>query len=212
MRVDQTRRMVVVTVPLRCREIDAEHFVRKHLEWARERLARAPSIVDFVPGATVPLRGVGHTIVHSGDRSRGRVVEPAMENGATLLRINGRAEYVPRRVKDWLVGEACSDLDRAVQRYCATLGLRARALTIRDQGSRWGSCSSNKTLSFSWRLIMAPPRVLDYVAAHEVAHLAEMNHGPRFWALIKRAMPEMEEARGWLRQNGAELHRYAPRN
>ena len=88
------------------------------------------------------------------------------------------------------------------------MGTRFRKLNVRDQKSRWGSCSSNGSLSFSWRLIMAPPHVLDYVAAHEVAHLREMNHGPRFWALVAKTMPQCDESKRWLRTFGNELHRY----
>ena len=99
-------------------------------------------------------------------------------------------------------------LSERVQWHAENLGLRPRRVTIRDQVSRWGSCSSARVLSFSWRLILAPAFVLDYVAAHEVAHLKEMNHGPRFWAAVKRTFPRMDEARRWLRRHGAELHRY----
>ena len=88
------------------------------------------------------------------------------------------------------------------------LGLKPRRVVVRDQTSRWGSCSTARVLSFSWRLIFAPPFVLDYVAAHEVAHLKEMNHGPRFWALVRKTNPRMDEARRWLKRHGAELHRY----
>ena len=86
--------------------------------------------------------------------------------------------------------------------------LRPKRLTVRDQTSRWGSCSSTGALSFSWRLILAPPLILDYVAAHEVAHLAEMNHGPRFWALCRKTMPRTDEAKTWLQVYGIDLHRY----
>ena len=81
---------------------------------------------------------------------------------------------------------------------------------MRDQKSRWGSCTSDGQLSFSWRLILAPSYVLDYVTAHEVAHLVEMNHGARFWRLVDRAVPRLEAARQWLHDHGAELHRYGP--
>src|SRR5690606_2528149 len=102
------------------------------------------------------------------------------------------------------------DLDAAVLRHAGNLGLRPKRIAVRDQTSRWGSCSTTGLLSFSWRLILAPPLVLDYVAAHEVAHLAEMNHGPRFWALVKKSMPRMEEAKEWLRVYGMDLHRFGP--
>ncbi len=96
----------------------------------------------------------------------------------------------------------------SVTRHARTLGLKPVRIAVKDQASRWGSCSTTGVLSFSWRLILAPPAILDYVAAHEVAHLAEMNHGPRFWALVKRTVPQLDEARRWLHIYGMDLHRY----
>ena len=104
--------------------------------------------------------------------------------------------------------QARTDLDACVSRHSKTLGVKARSISLRDQTSRWGSCTAGGLLSFSWRLIMAPAHVLDYVAAHEVAHLVEMNHGPRFWKHVARCMPRLEEAKRWLRSHGADLHRY----
>ena len=115
---------------------------------------------------------------------------------------------LPRRLRDWLTTEARRDIVERVNRHAANLGLHAGRVTVRDQKSRWGSCSTTGALSFSWRLIMAPSFVLDYVAAHEVAHLAEINHGPRFWALVARTMPQTEEAKRWLLTFGSDLHRY----
>ena len=104
--------------------------------------------------------------------------------------------------------QARADLDICVTRHSKTLGVKARSISLRDQTSRWGSCTAGGLLSFSWRLVMAPAHVLDYVAAHEVAHLIEMNHGPRFWKHVARCMPRLEEAKRWLRSHGADLHRY----
>ena len=90
----------------------------------------------------------------------------------------------------------------------ARLGLTVRRVTVRDQSSRWGSCSTTGMLSFSWRLILAPSQVLDYLAAHEVAHLVEMNHSAKFWRLVQRICPDHESAKAWLDIHGADLHRY----
>ncbi|MEL7543611.1 MAG: M48 family metallopeptidase, partial [Pseudomonadota bacterium] len=100
------------------------------------------------------------------------------------------------------------DLTERVAFHAARLGLTPKRITVRDQSSRWGSCSTTGALSFSWRLVLAPPNVLDYVAAHEVAHLREMNHSHRFWNLVRQTMPEMDAAKAWLRENGAHLHAY----
>src|SRR4029078_2556337 len=100
--------------------------------------------------------------------------------------LTGGCQHRERRLKNWMFEEARRDLDVAVRFHAAALGLKPRRIAVRDHTSRWGSCSTTGVLSFSCRLVMAPPRILDYVAAHEVAHLAEMNHGPHFWALVKK--------------------------
>jgi predicted metal-dependent hydrolase len=107
---------------------------------------------------------------------------------------------------DWLKREARRDLEAAVARHVAALGKQPFALRVGDAKSRWGSCSARRVLTFSWRLILAPPHVLDYLAAHEVAHLAEMNHGARFWALVRQLDPKHEAARTWLKRHGGDLH------
>jgi predicted metal-dependent hydrolase len=124
------------------------------------------------------------------------------------LIVSGRVEHASRRLKDWLLEQARADLDASVTHHSKSLGVKARSISLRDQTSRWGSCTAGGLLSFSWRLIMAPAHVLDYVAAHEVAHLLEMNHGPRFWKHVARSMPRLEDAKRWLRSHGADLHRY----
>jgi predicted metal-dependent hydrolase len=115
---------------------------------------------------------------------------------------------VSRRIGDFLKREARRDLEAASRRYAAELGVAARRVTVRDQSSRWGSCSTAGALSYSWRLILAPPFVLDYLAAHEVAHLVEMNHSRRFWRVVERICPAAHAAKVWLDANGPDLHRY----
>src|SRR5437870_2572055 len=104
--------------------------------------------------------------------------------------------------------EAQRDLEAASRRYAAELGVAIKRICVRDQSSRWGSCSNTGVLSFSWRLILAPSFVLDYLAAHEVCHLVELNHSARFWRLVKRLYPDVERAKMWLDVHGTDLHRY----
>src|ERR1700716_1224215 len=118
------------------------------------------------------------------------------------------SEPIERRVHDYLKREARRDLHKAAQWYAPALGVRVKRLSIRDQSSRWGSCTSAGSLSFSWRLILAPPYVLDYLAAHEVAHLVEMNHSARFWRVVARMCGNVERAKAWLDTSGNDLHRY----
>jgi hypothetical protein len=209
LRVSKTRRAVVVTVPAECRMDEAGRFLRSHIDWVRDRLGRVPEPVPFADGAKVPVRGRMHRIRFAG-AVPGMAVVSTEEyvGGMPRLAIAGRVEHAARRLKDWLADEARTDLDARVTWHARRLGVRVRRIGLRDQTTRWGSCSASGLLSFSWRLVLAPPFVLDYVAAHEVAHLLEMNHGPRFWKLVAKAVPRLEEAKEWLRNEGSELHRY----
>jgi predicted metal-dependent hydrolase len=127
--------------------------------------------------------------------------------GETLC-VAGDTRHLARRVRDFLKREAKRDLEAASRRHALALGLAPRRVVVRDQTSRWGSCSSTGVLSYSWRLILAPPHVLDYLAAHEVAHLKEMNHSPRFWRLVDQLDPQWQRAKAWLDAHGTQLHRY----
>jgi predicted metal-dependent hydrolase len=122
--------------------------------------------------------------------------------------VAGAPEHLPRRVRDYLKREAKRELEAASRRYAAMLGVTVKRVAVRDQTSRWGSCTSDGVLSYSWRLILAPSHVLDYLAAHEVAHLVEMNHSRAFWRAVARICPEWERAKGWLSAHGTALHRY----
>ncbi len=208
LRVSRTRRAVIVTLPLQCNLDEAGTFVHRNIVWVRERLAALPEPVPFAEGAIVPLRGTKHRIVLRGRQRGERTVKEVAGTSFPELQVAGDAEHAARRLSDWLIEEARRDLDVSVTRHARTLGLKPVRIAVKDQASRWGSCSTTGVLSFSWRLILAPPAILDYVAAHEVAHLAEMNHGPRFWALVKRTVPQLDEARRWLHIYGMDLHRY----
>ncbi|MEM8685964.1 MAG: SprT family zinc-dependent metalloprotease [Pseudomonadota bacterium] len=200
---------IVLTVPPGTTQREALNFAVSQSAWIAARLKRTPDKVDFADGVEVPFRGEMHEIRHQPmPRRTVWCANPVGGGGVPLLCVSGRIEHLPRRLKDWLKAQARADLSAASERYAAAMGLRYSRLSIRDQSSRWGSCSSTGALSYSWRLVMAPPDVLDYVAAHEVAHLAEMNHGPAFWALVKQHCPHTKTAKHWLKQNGRGLHRY----
>ena len=235
LRVSQVRREVVLTIPPGGSLLEAGKFVGQHMDWVRQRLEALPAQVDLVDGARILYRGEPHLIEMLGPTRHQRIAwcEGARAARAALkdlveaaspsrkarvalpdkllpkLCVSGHPEHAPRRLRDWLIKQAHEELSKRVAVHTSNLGLKASRVTVRDQTSRWGSCSSARVLSFSWRLILAPSFVLDYVAAHEVAHLKEMNHGPRFWALVRKTMPRMDDARRWLKKHGAELHRYA---
>jgi len=195
----------VLTVPGGGNLARAERFARQHVDWLLERLEKRPEHIALRPGDLVPLRGCDHRIAATG-KLRG-LVQTRTTDMPELL-VPGAEDHIPRKLTTWLKAEAKADLVRAAHHHAGRIGKDIAGLTVRDTKSRWGSCASTGKLSFSWRLILAPPEVLDYVAAHEVAHLREMNHSARFWRLCEELAPQTPEARKWLKENGARLHGY----
>lgn len=212
LRVRFAARDAVLTMPQRASLRDARDFAERHAAWIAARLDRLPATIPFAHGSIVPLRGVDHMLLHVPDR-RGTVWTEERDDVESryALCVAGRAEHVHRRVQDHLKREARRDLENAVARHASTLGLPPRGVGLRDPVSRWGSCSATGSLNFSWRLVMAPPYVLDYLAAHEVAHLVHLDHSPRFWSLARRLCADTDRAEAWLSANGAHLHKYGAR-
>ncbi len=208
LRLSKTDQRAVVTVPKGLRRAAIEDFVASRADWIAERLRDAAPIVVARDGAIIPLRGVDHVLRHHPDKRGAARLSDRMP--ATLI-VPGPEESLDRKAKDWLKREARGDFEQAVAIHADALDVVPGRITVRDTRSRWGSCAESGALSFSWRLIMAPPHVLAYVAAHEVAHLVEMNHGPAFWTLVERLDPDMDRAKTWLKTNGSDLHRVLPR-
>ena len=207
LRITAATREVILTIPPRGTLKEAHAFAQQHGAWIAARLHRLPEAVAFAEGTVFPLRGVPHRIAHRSG-IRGTAWIEADADGGPLLCVAGAAPHVARRVGDFLRREARRDLEAASRKFAAELGVQAQRVTMRDQASRWGSCSTAGALSYSWRLILAPTFVLDYLAAHEVAHLVEMNHSARFWRLVARVCPDHERAKVWLDVHGSDLHRY----
>ena len=207
LRIDAASRDVVLTIPPRGSLKEAREFAQKHGAWIAARLKRLPQAMPFADGIVVPFRGISHRIEHRRN-ARGTVWTVTAGDGERLLCVAGGAPHVNRRVGDFLKREAQRELEVACRRYAQALGVTFKRVSVRDQSSRWGSCSNTGVLSFSWQLILAPTFVLDYLAAHEVAHLVELNHSPRFWRLLKRLNPDCDRAKVWLNSHGADLHRY----
>jgi predicted metal-dependent hydrolase len=207
LRIHSATREVVLTMPPRGSLKEARAFAQKHGGWIAARLGRLPEPAPFAHGTVLPLRGIDHRIVHRRER-RGTVWIEIGEAGERLLCVAGAEPHVARRISDFLKREARSDLEAASRLAAERLGVTLKRVSIRDQSSRWGSCSTTGVLSYSWRLIFAPSFVLDYLAAHEIAHLEEMNHSRRFWRLVERICPHVARAKAWLDAHGSELHRY----
>ena len=204
LRVAGPGRPPILTMPQRGTLAEAHRFLERHSGWLTRQIDRLPPAIPIADGWPVPLRGELHTVRHTPGR-RGAVSVGEDENGPALF-VSGEAAHLRRRVIDFLKREARRDIEAAVARHAARLEVKPKAIRYRDQITRWGSCTTTGHLSFSWRLIMAPPLVLDYLAAHEVAHLSEMNHSRRFWQLCKSLSPQSDIARAWLAAQGPALH------
>jgi predicted metal-dependent hydrolase len=201
LRLDERRREAVAVAPSNRQIKDAAAFAAERVEWISTRLQHLPETVKFEEAEFIQFRGEPCQLTANGE---GRL--PKMWPGEPkLLSAPGDPEGLPLRVTRYLKKQAKADLTRAVIRHCETLGVEYKAISVKDTRSRWGSCTSDGQLSFSWRLIMAPPKVLDYVAAHECAHLLEMNHSPKFWAHVAKCTPDWKRQRAWLRTHGAGL-------
>ncbi|MCB1476369.1 MAG: M48 family metallopeptidase [Rhodobiaceae bacterium] len=210
LRLGQKGDAFVLTLPVRGREGDAIHFAERHRGWMETRLDRLPAQVAFAAGESIPLRGVEHRLeARGGLRGLVRVL-PESADGP-VISVPGAPEHFSRKLTDFLKAEARRDLTRSAAAYCAAIGVEERRIALRDPATRWGSCSTSGTISFSWRLIMAPPDVLDYLAAHEVAHIAHMNHGAGFWRLVRQICPHTDNAERWLKRHGRDLHAYGPK-
>ncbi len=212
LRVRAATRDIILTMPPRAGLRQAQEFAQKHAEWIAQRLARLPERLPFHPGAKIFLRGVEHLLRHCPDAGAGGERRGAawldQSDGLPALCAGGDPAHFERRIADFLRREARRDLELAVRRHAAVAGRAPISLSLRDTASRWGSCSAKGALNFSWRLIMAPPFVLDYLAAHETAHLRHHDHSEQFWALTKSLCPQTAKAEAWLKAYGAKLHRY----
>lgn len=203
LRIEPGGRALRMTVPRGLHHRDVDDFLKRHHGWLLERMARYGDTGLLQSGGSVEIRGVRHRIEHTGSL-RG-LTETMVRDGSAILWVSGPEENIAKRVATYLRKEARKDLEALVHTHAAAIGKPVKSITLKDTRSRWGSCSWQGNLSFSWRIVMAPPEVIDYLAAHEVAHLQEMNHGPQFWALCKRLCPQTDEARAWLKQNGSRL-------
>ncbi|MGH7121116.1 MAG: M48 family metallopeptidase [Acetobacteraceae bacterium] len=201
LRIEPKAGTVVVTLPPRAGRKAGLALLAEHAGWVAASIAALPGAIPFAPGAVVPLAGVDHRICHSPEARRGAWLAPG------LICVCGEPAFLARRVRDLLRDEAQRRLSALAEEKARRIGLKPRRVRIRDTRSRWGSCGSDGSLAFSWRLVMAPPFVQDYVAAHEVAHLRHMNHGPRFWALVRELTPYTEAAITWLHDQGTRLVR-----
>lgn len=195
---DSVRLVMPYRVPLS----EGLDFIESRHDWLLSHMNRLPPRIVFEDGVWVPLLGELHQVRHAPQARRGVWIE----NGE--IHVSGTSEHFARRLSDFLKERARHEIARIAREKAGSVNARVGRLSLKDTKGRWGSCTPYGDLSFSWRLVLAPPFVLDYVVAHEVAHIKELNHGPRFWRLVAALTPHMAEAKTWLRRHGAGLHRY----
>ncbi len=202
LRLDRDGEGAIITLPNRVSRAEAQRFALKSSGWIEKQLANSPAKTKITDGGIIHLRGEPLNVSFTG-RARGVVLHDV---AAHTLHVPGLEAHAGRRLFEWLKSQAHHDLAAASAKYARTMETRIASVTVRDQKSRWGSCTSSGALSYSWRLILAPTYVLDYVAAHEVAHCLEMNHGPKFWRLVLTHCPHTRKAKDWLKKHGKDLH------
>ena len=202
LRLDKSSGGAVLVIPHGASREQALAFARSKLDWLDRHLTRLPARQPIRPGTTLPVRGAPVLIRHDSRWPR----MPALVDGQ--LRVGGPEDMVSRRLGRWLKEQAGYDLAKPVDRYAEALGVQVARISIQDKRRQWGSARRVRNLSFSWRLILAPSFVLDYLAAHEVAHLREMNHSPRFWALVDGVCRHRQQAEAWLSRHGPGLYAY----
>lgn len=202
LRIDPAGDAVELVLPRGVSLREGLRFAEEKSGWILTCLARQTPAVPFRPGAVIPFLGVEHVVEHRAE-ARGGVWREAGR-----IFVSGEAEFLPRRLRDWLKRQAERLIAERVLAKAALLGRPVRRISLRDTRSRWGSCARDGKLNFSWRLVLAPEAVLDYVIAHEVAHLVHHHHGKRFWRLVGKLTPDAGAARAWLRRHGDRLLRY----
>ena len=200
LRVSQADGKVTLSLPTRAREAEALAFAASQEGWIRSALARMPAAERVGIGSVIPVEGRLLRLA----QGQGRSVQVM---GDSLL-VPGDPLRAGPRVAAYLKVIARDRLVVASDRYATQIGRQVAQLALRDTRSRWGSCTATGALMYSWRLVMAPPSVLDYVAAHEVAHMVEMNHSDRFWAVVARLYPGWQEERAWLKRQGGALQAF----
>ncbi len=205
LKVDPVAGEIVVTAPSKRALPEAIRFANERIDWIAGQMSEHLRGRPFAPGMRVPFTGVEHMIICDPDSRRAVRREDAF---FPTIRVGGHPEHLNRRVSDWLKREARQRLTERVDIHCDKLGKKRSRISIKDTRTRWGSCSSDGVLSFSWRLILAPFEILDYVAAHECAHLVHMNHSPAFWRLVRTLGVDARAAADWLESEGPRLFTY----
>lgn len=202
LRIDAKKRIPVLTVPRFCSRRQALDFVKSQKNWIEEHLKKLPEQKWFEDGEVITLAGEPLVIRHCSDMRSGVVIEDGW------LKVSGDKAFLSRRVRDFIKEQAYCFLSELSVRKAKKISCKVNRIVIKDAKSRWGSCSSLNNINYSWRIMLAPVKVIDYLVAHEVAHLRHHNHSDEFWCCVENLADDADFGRQWLKKNGAELNRY----
>lgn len=210
LKIDSKAREVIATAPSARQLAEALRFAEAREDWILARLAALPAPRPFHPGAVITLAGAPCRLERAAMRIKARLIPATGDEPARLL-ASGEGEVFARAVERALRAEALRVLSERTQAHAIALAQPLPQIAVADARGRWGSCKpahrgEAARIRYNWRLILAPPWVLDYVAAHECAHLIEANHSPAYWAVVRQIYPEFAKARAWLRRHGEALH------
>lgn len=199
---------VTVTLPKGIPQREAEHFIREHADWVLVQMEKTAKLVkpSSLPADVILWHGVATQMQRIEEPGRKAHMKAETANGRLLIFLPAGSKISTRNAAEsWLRAESRAEIEQVVIEQARRMGARPKAVSIRDQRTRWGSCSNNGNLSFNWRLVMAPPAVMQYVVIHELAHLFEPNHSKDFWAVVAKYFPDYKKARSWLRKNSPAL-------
>jgi len=208
LRIEAGGKGIKVTVPPATDKSEVMRFVERYRGWIESRVQRLPPPQEtpmLRAGASIPIFGIPHEIIHSEGRGTVEIHTDQTSKMGKII-VYGEKAHLPRRISDALKKLAERTIAPLVTEYSTIVGRKPISIRYKDTKSRWGSCSAEGNLSFSWRIIMAPHSVIRYLVAHETAHLIEMNHSARFWALCEKLCPDTKRCRAWLKRNGQALH------
>lgn len=190
---------VILTLPKWVTQRRGLAFVQDNIDWIKTQQAKLCATKTFTHGMVVELLGETLTIVHDKKVKRGVFIQDEK------LVVSGDAAHIHRRVRDFIKKQGYAYIQEKSLILAQNLGQKPSKITLRDTSSRWGSCSSRQSLSFCWKLALAPTYVLDYIIAHEVAHLVEMNHSDAFWRTVAKIDTNRASAQSWLRKHGPDI-------
>lgn len=204
LKTDPIAQKILLTCPTKKSVKEGLAFAQERELWLLHHLTASPPARPFEIGGTVPLLGDKLEIIHDPERTRSVIAD----YDSMGLFVGGSEAHLARRVEDWLKSEARKKFCAYADEFCKNLNLERGRISIRDSKTRWGSCSSNKSISLSWRLILAPAHVAKYVVAHEVSHIKHMDHSPAFWGVVASLMPDYKKSQAWLKAHGKDLYLY----